>query len=190
MPAPDYFYYLADDFYLRRLRASDLDGRWPDWFNDPEVTRFQAKGYEVNTREKQRAYFDEIVASTSDVVLAIADRASGLHLGNVGLHKIDPIHRTAVLGIVIGEKLAWGRGIGRRSWQAITNYGFEKLLLHKISATVIEGNEASLKCALAAGYVIEGRQAKQIYKPDGYRDLIHVGLLREDWNARQPLLHP
>jgi len=178
---PDYFYFLADDFYLRRLRASDVDGRWPDWFNDPDVTRFQAKGYEINTRDKQRVYFDQINGSQTDVVLAIVDRATDLHLGNVGLHKIDPIHRTAVLGIVIGEKAAWGRGIGRRSWQAITNYGFEKLGLHKICATVIDGNDASLKCALAAGFVLEGRQAKQIYKADGYRDLIHVGLLRENW---------
>lgn len=181
MPTPDYFYYLADDFYFRQLRESDLDGRWPDWFNDPQVTRFQAKGYEVNTKDKQRAYFDQIAASTSDFVLAIVDRATDLHVGNVGLHRIDPIHRTAVLGIVIGETQAWGRGIGRRSWQAITNYGFEKLGLHKICATVIDGNDASLKCALAAGYVLEGRQAKQIYKSDGYRDLIHVGLLRERW---------
>lgn len=181
MTTPDYFYYLADDFYLRRLRESDLDGRWPDWFNDPEVTRFQAKGYEVNTKEKQRAYFDAIAASRSDVVLAIVDRATEEHVGNVGLHHIDPIHRTAVLGIVLGEKKVWGRGIGRRSWQAITDYGFEKLDLHKICATVIDGNDASLKCALAAGYVLEGRQAKQIYKADGYRDLIHVGLLRENW---------
>jgi ribosomal-protein-alanine N-acetyltransferase len=178
---PEYFYYLADDFYFRRLRESDLDGRWADWFNDPEVTRYQAKGYERNTKDKQRQYFETISASTTDVVLAIADRATGLHLGNVGLHKIDPIHRTAVLGIVIGEKQAWGKGIGRRSWKAITDYAFEKLLLHKVCATVIDGNEASLKCALAAGYVIEGRQAEQIYKPDGYRDLIHVGLLRTHW---------
>jgi len=185
VPTPDYFYFLAEDFYLRRLRASDVDGRWPDWFNDPEVTRFQAKGYEINTKAKQRAYYDEISASSSDVVLAIVDRATDLHIGNVGLHNIHPIHRTAVLGIVIGEKVAWGRGIGRRSWQAITDYGFEKLLLHKICATVIDGNDASLRCALAAGYNVEGRQAKQIYKPDGYRDLIQVGLLRETWAARR-----
>ena len=183
MDAPDYFFYADDDFYLRALRESDLDGRWPDWFNDPDVTRFQAKGYRPNTRETQRAYYESVVTSTSDVVLAIVDRASGVHIGNVGLHQIDPLHRTAVLGIVLGERSAWGRGIGKRAWRAITNYGFEVLGLHKICATVIEGNAASLKCALASGYVVEGTQKQQIYKNGVHRDLIHVGLLRDQWRS-------
>jgi ribosomal-protein-alanine N-acetyltransferase len=183
MTTPDYFYYLDDDFYLRGLRASDLEGRWAEWFNDPIVTRFQAKGYQPNTREKQRQYFEQLSTSRTDVVLAIVDRATDLHVGNVGLHQIDTLHRTAVLGIVLGERQAWGRGIGRRAWRAITDYGFEVLGLHKICATVIDGNEASLKCALASGYEIEGRQVGQIYKNGEHRDLIHVGLLRARWRA-------
>ncbi len=183
MAAPDYFYYADDDIYLRGLRVSDLDGRWPEWFNDPVVTRYQAKGYRPNTRESQRAYYEHLLASTADVVLAIVERATDMHIGNVGLHQIDPLHRTAILGIVLGEQSAWGRGIGSRSWRAITGYGFEVLGLHKICATVIDGNEASLKCALAAGYVVEGRQEQQIYKNGAHRDLIHVGLLKEKWTA-------
>lgn len=183
MTTPDYFYYLDEDFYLRALRASDLDGRWADWFNDPVVTKFQAKGYYPNTHDKQREYFQQLSTSRTDVVLAIVDRATDRHIGNVGLHQIDMLHRTAVLGIVLGEREAWGRAIGRRAWRAITNYGFDVLGLHKICATVIDGNEASLKCALASGYEIEGRQAQQIYKNGSHRDLIHVGLLRSRWQA-------
>ncbi|HEU4747098.1 MAG TPA: GNAT family protein [Gemmatimonadaceae bacterium] len=183
MTIPDHFYYIDDDIYFRGLRESDLNGRWPEWFNDPVVTKYQAKGYRPNTREQQRAYYDRLVTSTTDVVLAIIERSSEKHIGNVGLHQIDPLHRTAVLGIVIGEPSAWRRRIGARSWRAITSYGFEVLGLHKICATVIDGNEASLKCALAAGYTVEGRQLQQIYKNGAHRDLIHVGLLKEKWTA-------
>ncbi len=178
---PDYFFYLDDVFYFRPLRASDLNGRWPEWFNDPVVTKYQAKGFYPNTHEAQKAYYESLLDSRTDVVLAIIDRRTDAHIGNIGLHAIDALHRTAVLGIVIGEKSAWGRGIGAKSWRAMTNYGFKVLNLHKICATVIEGNEASLKCALASGYAVEGRQAQQIFKDGKYRDLIHVGLLRENW---------
>ncbi len=181
MTTPEYFHYIDDDFYLRGLRASDLDGRWADWFNDPIVTQYQDKGYQPNTREKQKAYYEKIEASRTDVVLAIIDRKTNAHIGNVGLHQIEPIHRTAVLGIVLGERSAWGRGIGARSWRAITDYGFRVLNLHKICATVIDGNTPSLKCALGAGFEIEGRQVKQIFRNGEYRDLLHVGLLREKW---------
>lgn len=181
MKTPDYFFHLEDDFYFRVLRASDLAGRWADWFNDPVVTRYQGKGIYPNTQEAQKRYFESLIDSRTDVVLAIVDRQTEVHIGNVGLHHIDPLHRTAVLGIVLGEKSAWGRGIGARSWKAITNYGFKVLNLNKICATVIDGNDASLKCAMASGYVVEGRQAQQMFKDGQYRDLIHVGLLKENW---------
>lgn len=181
MQTPDYFFYLADDFYLRALRASDLAGRWSEWLNDPMVTKYQGKGIYPNTQDAQRKYYERLIDSRTDVVLAIVERATDTHIGNVGLHQIDPVHRTAVLGIVLGEKSAWGKGIGARSWKAITDYGFKVLNLHKICATVIQGNEASLKCALASGYVVEGRQVQQMYKEGEYRDLIHVGLLKDHW---------
>lgn len=181
MKTPDYFFFLAEDFYLRPLKESDLTGGWPQWFNDPVVTRFQAKGIYPNTLESQKSYYQSLSGSRTDVVLAIIDRENELHIGNVGLHHIDYISRTAMLGIVIGEKAAWGRGIGSRSWRAITSYGFKVLNLHKICATYIEGNEKSLQCALSAGYEVEGQQKQQIFKDGRYLDLIHLGLLRENW---------
>lgn len=183
MKTPDYFFHLDEDFYFRPLRVTDLNGRWPDWFNDPLVTKYQGKGFYPNTYESQKKYYESVADSRTDVVLAIIDRTSERHIGNVGLHQIDYIHRTAVLGIVIGEKDAWGRGIGARSWRAITSYGFKVLNLHKICATFIAGNERSLKCALGAGYEIEGRQTKQIFKDGNYFDLVYVGLLKENWKA-------
>lgn len=181
MKTPEYFFYLDDNFYFRPLCQDDLNGRWPEWFNDPDVTKYQAKGVYPNSLERQRSYYDLIAESQTDVVLAIIDRTNDLHIGNIGLHQIDYINRTAVFGIVLGEKSAWGRGIGGRSWRAMTEYGFEVLNLNKICATVINGNDKSLKCATGAGYEIEGRQKNQIFKNGQYCDLIHVGLARENW---------
>ena len=178
----DYFFYIDEDIYFRPLIRADLKGRWPQWFNDPEVTHF-TKGFYPNTIELQEAYFNQISGSHTDVILAIVSRSSNEHVGNVGLHQIDYVHRSAILGIVIGEKFAWGKGIGSKSWRAITNYGFSVLNLQKICATVLNGNEASLKCALNSGYKIEGRQERQIYKNGSYHDLIHLGLLREHWKV-------
>lgn len=126
---------------------------------------------------------DAVLVWKADGILAIVDRATDAHVGNVGLHHIGPLHRTAVLGIVPGERSAWGRKISSRIWRAVTDYSFAVMGPHKICATVIEGNEASLKCALAAGFQIEGRQIQQVYKHGTHRDLIHVGLLAEHWRV-------
>ena len=179
-PAKDRFI-RRDGFYLRGLREEDLSGRWYQWFNDPETTRFQNKGYAPNTPHAQRAYFEKLRNSKEDVVFAIVDDASDRHVGNVGLHAIDWIHRSAVLGIVIGEREFQGRGWGREAWAAITRYAFETINLNKVCASVFDGNQRSIKCALAAGYEIEGTQKQQIYKIGGYCDLVWLGITRERW---------
>jgi len=171
----------CEGFYLRGVQEQDLSGRWFQWFNDPETTRFQNKGYVPNTLQAQRAYFERVQNSREDIVLAIIDDASDRHVGNVGLHAIDWIHRSAVLGIVIGEREFLGRGWGRQAWAAITRYAFETINLHKVCASVFEGNGPSMKCALASGYEVEGTQKKQVYKNGDYRDLVWLGITRDRW---------
>ena len=155
-------------FHLRELRESDLDGNWYQWFNDSEVTRLQNKKIFPNSRDRQRAYFEQLKKSESDVVLAIVDTASGQHVGNVGLHRIDWVHRSAELGIVIGEKAFWGKGYGRQAWAMITNYGFETLNLHRIYAWVLEGNDSSAKCAEASGFNRVGTVPDAFFKNGKY----------------------
>lgn len=171
----------CDGFYLRGLESTDLAGHWYDWFNDSEITRFQNKGYIPNTLQAQTSYFEALQKSDHDVVFAIIDDVSDSHVGNVGLHGIDRLHRTAMLGIVIGEREYMGRGWGKQAWVAITKYAFEVINLHKVSATVFDGNDRSLKCALAAGYEVEGCQKEQMYKNGKYCDLIWLGITRDRW---------
>lgn len=169
------------DFYLRGLTERDLEGPWYRWFNDSEVNQTQNKGIFPNTLEKQKDYFEYLKNSRTDVVMAIIDKKTNAHVGNVGLHSIDWVHRTAMLGIVIGEKTYWGKGWGKKAWAAITAYGFETLNLNKIWATAFADNKKSIRCAEASGFRTEGIQRSQLYKNGRYIDLAFLGVLRSEW---------
>lgn len=170
--------------YLRSLCENDLDGSWYHWFNDPEITRFQDKGFFPNNLRKQTKYYEKIVDSTEDVVLAMVDASDEVHFGNSGLHSINWIHRTATLGIVIGLKEYQGKGYGKLAWQGLTDYGFHVLGLEKINATIFEGNESSKKCAESAGFAIEGRLESQFYKAGTRHHALLYGLTREKWSVK------
>jgi ribosomal-protein-alanine N-acetyltransferase len=171
---------VGNGFFLRELRESDLEGTWYQWFNDSEVTRFQNKKIFPNSPEKQRGYFESLITSQSDVVLAMVEETSNKHIGNVGLHKIDWVHRSAELGIVIGEKESWGKGFGKQAWKLITGYGFHVLNLHRIYAWVMAGNDASLRCAEEAGFKQEGFVRQMFYKEGRYVDGHYMNVLRSD----------
>ena len=108
------------EIYLRLPSVEDLGGRWHEWLNDPVVTLHQNKGIFPNTRERQREYVEKMAASENDVLLAVVTREGDRHIGCVGLHRIDWVHRSAELGIVIGEKDCWGRGYGKLAWMLMT----------------------------------------------------------------------
>jgi [ribosomal protein S5]-alanine N-acetyltransferase len=174
-------YIRGDGIILRPLTEKDLDGSWYGWFNDPEVTWYQNKGIFPNTLEKQTVFYQHLQNDSSQVTLAI--ESEGVHIGNVTLKDIDWVHRTAELGIVIGEKAFWGKGLGAQAWWLITRYGILTLNLNKIMARVFSGNERSLKSALRSGYVVEGEQAEQFYRHGQYYSAILVGITAARWRA-------
>jgi RimJ/RimL family protein N-acetyltransferase len=163
--------------YLREIRVSDLDGGWYSWFNDSEVTRLQNKKIFPNSRERQRDYYESLKRSDTDVVLAIIDAETVSHIGNVGLHHIDWIHRSAELGIVIGNKKYWGRGFGAQAWKMISVYGFDTLNLHRIYAIVMVDNTPSCRCAEAAGFEKEGEIRDYLFKNGTYYDAFYYNAI-------------
>lgn len=168
-------------FYLRELQMSDLEGNWYRWFNDEEITRFQNKHLFPHTIEKQRRYYESLQADETEAVLAIIEDTTDKHIGNVGLHKIDWVHRSAELGIVIGEKEYWGKSIGKQAWRMITEYGFRTLNLHRVGAIIMDGNTSSFRCAEAAGFKVEGRIRQMFYKNGKYIDGFYLNVLASEF---------
>jgi len=168
----------GDGINLRELRETDLEGSWYKWFNDSVVTKYQNKKIFPNTRENQKKYYSYLQSSNADVVMAIVDEETNKHLGNVGLHKIDWVHRSAELGIVIGEKEFYGKKYGKQAWKLITEYGFNILNLHRIYALIMEENIASIKCAEAAGFVCEGKIRDYFYKNGVYKKVLYYNIIK------------
>jgi len=167
-----------NEFRIRLLNAKDLDGPWHSWGNSPEINEFTSRGYFPNYLENQRDYYNKLLTSKTDVVFALESQESE-HFGNVGVHQIDFMHGTAILGIVIGEAYYQGKGFGKMAWKFITDYGFNTLGLRKITCTIMECNRPSQKCAEGNGYKMEGIQVKQVWKNGAYRDLYYYGKLKD-----------
>jgi RimJ/RimL family protein N-acetyltransferase len=167
------------EIYLRGLQESDLSGNWYTWFNDPVVTRYQDKGFFANTREKQRIYYDHLIKSTSDIILAIILDSNDTHIGNIGLHKIDYLHRHAEIGIIIGEKDYWNKGFATKSICAIVDYAFKTHNLHKLNSLVMKENTGSMKAFENAGFEEEGMIKDYFFKHGAYHDVVLWGKINK-----------
>ena len=171
----------TEEIYLKIPGEKELEGNWHDWLNDLDVTKYQNKGIFYNTREKQREYCNKMANSENDVLFAIIDKETDTHIGCVGLHNIDWVHRSANLGIIIGEKRFWDRGYGKKAWNMITYHGLFVLNLHRIYADVMVENVASIICAEYSGFRREGVVLDKYFKNGEYHDAVMLSVLKKEF---------
>jgi len=85
--------------------------------------------------------------------------------------------RAAHIGYWIDQKYA-GRGLTTRAVNAITEYGFSELDLHRIEINLRPENVASEKVAQKAGYIFEGTRIRYLHINGDWRD--HLTYFKEN----------
>ncbi|MBI5064762.1 GNAT family N-acetyltransferase [Candidatus Woesearchaeota archaeon] len=93
---------------LRPLRMSDLDNVMT-WVNDKEVTKNLAKFNKKITKSQEKKFLKNLLKSKTDKVFSIEDE-NHTYVGQVGIHQIYWPAKNGRLGIIIGNKNAWGKG--------------------------------------------------------------------------------
>jgi UDP-4-amino-4,6-dideoxy-N-acetyl-beta-L-altrosamine N-acetyltransferase len=161
---------------LRPLALTDLR-RCVKWFSDPEVIRFLGRNSPVTMAEEER-WFRDYERRTDEQIFAI--EVEGDHIGNLGLHKIDRIHRKAEVGIVIGEPTFWSKGYGTEAMRLALRYGFDDLGLNKVSLDVLETNVRAIRTYERLGFQREGLHRDEAYKDGRFINVIRMSLLARE----------
>jgi len=173
-------FFELENVYLRELRKSDLEANWFQWFNDNNITKYQDKGTFPNSIEKQTDYYEYLLSSKSDIVFAIIDKTSDEHIGNIGVHNIDYIHRRCEIGIIIGENKYRGKGIAKLCIDKVKSYVFDTLNLRRITVFIMHENIASIKAFESCGFLKEGTMKEHFYKNGKYLDSIIYSLIKKE----------
>ena len=176
---------IGEKIYLRGLKEEDLSGEYFQWLNDKDVTCYLESGYFPNTQVNMENYYEKINNSNSILMLAIIEKSTDKHIGNIKLEPINWIHRTAKLGIMIGNKESYGKGFGTEAIKLIVEYSFDELNLRKITLGVVAENKPALKVYKKIGFELEGRRKKQSFNNGHYCDGLIMGLFRKDYNKKE-----
>lgn len=169
------------EIHLRALQESDCQGNYLNWFNDPEVCRFNGHHLFPYRQEEAQQYVRSAEVSTSDLVLAIVLTTTDRHIGNVALQNIHPVHRTAEFAIVLGEKDCWGKGYSKQAARLILDHGFCTLNLRRIECGTATTNLPMRKLAESLGMKEEGCRRQALFREDRYLDIVEYGLLKEEY---------
>ncbi len=116
---------------------------------------------------------------------AILDRQNDKPIGLIELDGVNWSTGDAFVGIGLGERDYWGKGYGTEAMNILLGYAFRELGLRRVSLTVFEYNPRAIHSYEKVGFVHEGR-LRQALNRDGRRwDILFMGILREEWEAKQ-----
>lgn len=131
--------------------------------------------------ERLQAEFDENASKGGRDGASFVIEADGKVIGGCGLFHFDETAQTCELGIGIGDKAYWGRGYGREAIKLLLDYAFRLRNFRKVWLRVNGNNERGIRAYRACGFVEEGRLRTHVWSNGQYVDLVHMGLLRDEW---------
>ena len=113
--------------------------------------------------------------------------ADGKVIGHIGLHPWRNRRAgTAYLGVGIYDPAYLGKGYGRDAIGLFLDWAFRIQNYRRIGLMTDATNERAIRAYLACGFVEEGRRRQHEYVDGRYVDEVIMGILRADWEARQP----
>ncbi|WP_084211456.1 GNAT family N-acetyltransferase [Pseudonocardia acaciae] len=161
----DAFAVLGDD---RVTRTLSFDSRTPG-----QVRDMLAGAIERAAARPRTEYYLAVTPLAGDRLVGFA------RLGLTGV-------RAAKLGTAIAAD-HWRLGYARDAVTTLLGFGFGRLDLHRVSAAIGPGNEASLAVFTRIGFRYEGRLRDHVFTNGAWRDSLLYSLLAHEWSpARAP----
>ncbi len=160
-----------DNVYLTPIELEDIE-LLNKWKNDEDVYKYLGGGYRPISVSQQRKWMDILVENNLENQRYIILDEDYNKVGFIGLYNISPIHRTCSLGLYIGEKESWGKGIASKAYRALECYAKMYLNIRKINLEVIEKNENAVKMYQKLGFDICGKHKEERFIDGKYEDLL------------------
>lgn len=135
------------------------------WESDLELSALTGDPVRPMTPEAiEQLYEHYSKAGPDSAPFVIYERGTMRPIGTAGLSSINHLHRTAELGIGIGEHDCWGKGYGTEATRLLLDYAFNALGLHNVMLRVFSYNQRAIRAYLRAGFREIGRrrQAQRI----------------------------
>ncbi|HEY0733718.1 MAG TPA: GNAT family N-acetyltransferase [Herpetosiphonaceae bacterium] len=171
--------------HIRHFTPADLPTLLA-YRNDPLVARYQS--WESMTEAEGRAFIAEMQQHQPGepgpgFQFAIALKTSGLHIGDCYFKVLDYDPRQAEIGYSLARE-HWGQGLATEALNAILEYSFRTLDLHRIIAITDCENRSSIALLERLGMRREGHFLKSMWSKGAWSDEYQYALLGEEWRSR------
>ncbi len=137
-------------FHLRPLEEKDALTSWR-WRNDPEIWKYTGSRPDIEiTEEIELTWIRKAISDSTRINYAIC-LEDNTYIGNI--YAVNIKDGIGELGIFIGEKSMWGKGVGKDALGLFKKILKTKYGISKLNISVDLCNTSALRCYLSNGAV-------------------------------------
>lgn len=165
------------NFTLRPWSMDDLENLVA-FANNAAIAKFMSDQFpHPYTAEKGKAFIEFATKNTITNIFAID--IEGKAAGGIGIHPQEDIYcKNAELGYWLAEPY-WGKGIITKAVAQMIDYAFTNFDINRIYARPFGTNLASQKVLEKAGFILEARIEKALFKNGEYLDELIYAVRRK-----------
>jgi RimJ/RimL family protein N-acetyltransferase len=159
------------------------------WTHDPDYLRMLSTKparplSPAQVKKKYEAVEKEMEEGHNSFYFTIRTRPDDRLVGFIKIYWVEWTNGHGFLELGIGDPNDRRHGFGSEALRLILRYAFAELNLYRLSVMVPEYNPPALSLFTKAGFVEEVRRREALQRDGRYWDALHLGLLREEWEAQ------
>ncbi len=168
----------AKEIYLDSIKEENLPLLFK-WINDRETVLLSSY-YKPVSENEHRSWFENIKLDKSVFIFGIFLLKGNKLIGTCKLLNLNFIDRNGELQIRIGDRHNQSKGYGQQAIKLLVDFAFKDLNLTRIYLFVFDDNTRAIKAYQKIGFIEEGILRKHAHIDGKYRNVIIMGLLREE----------
>jgi RimJ/RimL family protein N-acetyltransferase len=154
------------------------------WANDTAAARLDL-AYRPVDMKTHLQWCENLGQDPSKVIFAIRQPGAPAIIGYVQISSISSVHRSAEIGIRIGEERNRGKGLGQEALRLALDYCWDHLNLNRVQLVAFKHNVRAIRAYAAVGFRREGRLRKAVFIDGEWVDLVVMGILRPARRTRR-----
>lgn len=167
----------AEHVLLAAFTEADITDEYVGWLNDPAVVRYSNQRFRRHDAQTCRTYLGSF-AGTDNLFLSVRELAGSRTVGTMTAYVSAP-HETADVGILIGNRSVWGRGVGQEAWDRLLDWLLHEAGIRKVTAGAVADNLGMVRLMERSGMHHEATRRRQEIVENRPRDLVYYARFRD-----------
>ena len=174
---------IGDRYILKPFDVVDISKKYIEWLNDPEVNSYLEVRHEKQTKESVKKYINGFYDGSNKYLWGVYTIDNDKHIGTVNITANR--YNSAEVGLMIGDKLYWGKSASDESINLILDFAFNTLKFHRITGGTYAENLGMNFTFKRLGFRREGVLKESVFIQNGsYSDLYLWAILDREWRDK------